>query len=103
MGRFRQRLHNIYMTSESAESKDRTWLCQLLVVLALSESVDASRKAEVNHRNESALHIPGHDSSVSPIDPPGKEFFEHALKLLNVPFENASVEHIEILNMIVSP
>jgi proline utilization trans-activator len=102
--KFRQQLHNIYMTTDSSESKDRTWLCQLLVVLALAESVDASRQPEINHDpTDSPLRSAGHGSAQGSIHPPGREYFEQALRLLNVPFENGSVDHVEVLNMIVSP
>ncbi|KAH8886037.1 hypothetical protein GQ53DRAFT_809886, partial [Thozetella sp. PMI_491] len=99
--KFRQQLHNIYMTAHSSESKDRTWLCQLLVVLALAESADASRQPEINQSsNDDTSESPRHDTARASTHPPGRELFEQALRLLSVPFENASVSHVEVLNMI---
>jgi hypothetical protein len=91
------------MTVNSAESKDRVFLCQLLVVLALAESMDASRQPAINQfadggaTPEAAPAITGTSTS----SPPGKEFFEQALALFNIPYEDATIEHIEILNMFV--
>ncbi|KAM0549049.1 hypothetical protein ACHAPJ_009624 [Fusarium lateritium] len=90
---------------DSAESKNRTLMCQLLVVLALAESVDASRELEINQgvdvdTIENGLPTTA-TTATAAISPPGKEFFEQALDLFNVPYEDASVEHIEVLNMFV--
>lgn len=92
------------MTSDSPESKNRTLLCQLLVVLALAESMDASRQPEINQFVEAAIpeHVPTNGTTASTNSPPGKDFFEQALALFNIPYEDASIEHIEILNLFVS-
>jgi len=90
------------MTVESTESKDRVWLCQLLIVLALAESVNAVRQPLISlgfdEQNPQIL-----EQNVSEIEgtAPGSDFFEQALRLLNLPFESASVEHVQALNMIV--
>ncbi|KAF4965348.1 hypothetical protein FSARC_6843 [Fusarium sarcochroum] len=101
--KFRQNLHDIYMTVDSPESKDRTLMCQLLVVLALAESVDASRELEIDQRADDDATMDGlptiTTTATAATSPPGKEFFEQALALFNVPYEDASVEHIEVLNM----
>lgn len=91
------------MITNSAESKDRTWLCQLLVVLALAESVNPVQQPEIrlDLNDHTSQHF-GDDTTPADVPPPGSEFFEQALRLLNIPFENASVDHIVILNMIVS-
>lgn len=90
------------MTVESAESKDRVWLCQLLIVLALAESVNAVRQPQISlgfdEQNSKTLEQNvGEPEGTAP----GSEFFEQALRLLNLPFESASVEHVQALNMIV--
>ncbi|KAL4783706.1 fungal-specific transcription factor domain-containing protein [Aspergillus varians] len=86
LGKFRSQLDNTYMSVTSAEAKDRAWLCKLLVVLALGESVNAG--------------LGLNESTTQPSPPPGTDFFEQALRLLNIPYENASTDHIEALNLI---
>ncbi|KAL4965442.1 Zn(II)2Cys6 transcription factor [Aspergillus stella-maris] len=85
MRSFRQRVTNTYMVTNSPESKDRNWLCKLLVVLAMGESANA-----------------GNSDGPAPETraPPGTEFFEQALRLIIIPYEEASLDHIETLNLI---
>lgn len=90
------------MTVDSAESKDRIWLCQLLIVLALAESVTAVRQPQISfdfneHNAQTSQQNGGEIEGTAP----GSEFFEQALRLLNIPFESASVEHVQALNMVV--
>lgn len=101
---FRQRLENTYKKANSTESKDRMWLCQLLVVLALAESVnDAGRRPEItlDLASDGAQSFGLCPTVPVSVSPPGGEFFEQALRLLKIPFENASISHIEALNLIV--
>jgi proline utilization trans-activator len=101
--KFRQRLHNTYLTANVAESKDRIWLCQLLVVLALGESVNPGRQPEIRlDLNDLSSQTFGEKTESASVPLPGREFFEQALKLLNIPYENPSIDHIEALNLIVS-
>lgn len=101
---FRRRLDNTYSQANSVESKDRIWLCQLLIVLALAESVnDAGRRPQSNldleTGNSEGTH--SHPLVTANMLPPGAEFFEQAMKLFHVPHETVSLEHIEALNLIV--
>ncbi|CAK7216191.1 hypothetical protein SBRCBS47491_002738 [Sporothrix bragantina] len=89
--RFRHRLENVYKIPDSAESKNRTWLCQLLVAFALGSSIRGQDPDSSPPRQNFAHAI----QSI-----PGVEFFEQALGLLKIPYEEASVDHIETLNMV---
>ncbi|KAL3478523.1 fungal-specific transcription factor domain-containing protein [Aspergillus californicus] len=91
---FRRQLENTYMMRDSIEAKNRIWLCKLLVVLALGESATAGQDSE--HDIESDCSNPRSDQA----SPPGIDLFEQALRLLNIPYENALIDHVEVLNMI---
>jgi proline utilization trans-activator len=92
-----------YHDKTCAESRDRVWLCRLLAVFALGEtyittptpeiylSPDLSQEACLDHRDMAKTTTT-----------PGTEFFEQALMLLKIPFEEPTIEHIEALNLIVS-
>jgi hypothetical protein len=108
---FRERLEATYKTSNSPESRDRIWLCQLLVVFALSEAlngetgaIEISTDPGLNGDQQSTGHdVAATSSPSSSVQlPPGMDFFEQALKLLKVPYEEISAEHIEVFNLIVS-
>jgi proline utilization trans-activator len=104
MRHFRQRLNNTYRTPDSAESKDRLWLCKLLVVLALAESVNSSRQTGTGRSpNEQFSPVSDQDSVSTSIPPAGSDYFEQSLRLLNIPYESATIDHIETLNLMVSP
>ncbi|VUC29706.1 unnamed protein product [Clonostachys rosea] len=98
---FHKKVHNTYKVAGSEESKDRVWLCKLLVVLALAESFDKDRQPEItidlHGREEQSSADFGSSKSLRP---PGLEFFEQALRILTLPYENACIDHVEILNMI---
>ncbi|KAI1370794.1 hypothetical protein F4677DRAFT_437509 [Hypoxylon crocopeplum] len=98
--RFRRRLDNIYMTIDSAESKDRIWLSQLLMVFALSSCVHGQeRRIKLGPDGQSSQCFE-YDTTPGSSPPPGMDFFEQALGLLKVPYEDVSVEHIETLNLV---
>jgi hypothetical protein len=72
--------------------------------MALGESVnDQGRDSEI-------ILIPNgypsqsYGQSNTPVSnpPPGTEFFEQGMRLLNIPYEELSVDHIEAMNLIVS-
>ncbi|KAL4935408.1 hypothetical protein BDV06DRAFT_228861 [Aspergillus oleicola] len=84
--RFRQQVDNTYIVSDCKESKDRNWLCKLLVVLAMGESANAG--------DPDGVHAPETRA------PPGTDFFEQALNLLTIPYEEASIENIETFNLL---
>ncbi|KAF5008355.1 hypothetical protein FDECE_5398 [Fusarium decemcellulare] len=99
---FKERMHSTYKRPESSESRDRLWLCKILVVFALGETF-------VRHRAP-AIHLgsnPHHDrglgdeASYAALSPsaPGAKFFEQALALLKLPFEDPTVEYVETLNL----
>lgn len=100
--RFRQRLDNTYKVTNSAESKDRIWLCQLQAMFALGESVDSRRHAKLNlYPNDHSPESNQGTESCS-VPPAGTKLFEQAMQLLNIPYENATIHHVETLNLIVS-
>lgn len=110
--RFRQRLEATYKIPNSAESRDRLWLCQLLVVYALSEAFNGEAgsievSTHISPNPDQQFSSDGDTTASSPSgacqNPPGMDFFEQALQLLKVPYEEITVEHIEVLNLIVSP
>lgn len=90
-----------YRNPRLPESKDRLWLCQLLIVFALSETF-VSHHTPVIHLGASPG--PGSTESHETLAPPpvpGTSFFEQALVLLKLPMEEPCVEHVEILNLAV--
>lgn len=93
--RSREQLDITYSNPNAAESKSRIWLCRLLVVFALGESYNSARTPHI--RLDSNIYS---DDYTSP--PPGTEFFEYALMLLKVPYEEPTIEYVEVLNLIVS-
>lgn len=104
--RFKERMDMTYKTSGSPESRDRLWLCRLLIVFALGETF-VSYHTPVIHLGPTANQPYGQDlqpeqpAATTP-PPPGTTFFEQALVLLKLPFEEPSLEHIEILNLAAS-
>ncbi|KAL3711793.1 hypothetical protein TMatcc_000485 [Talaromyces marneffei ATCC 18224] len=106
---FRERLEATYKTPNSPESRDRIWLCQLLVVFALSEALNGETGA-IEISTDPGLGVDqqftgNDDTTASSLSssvqlPPGMDFFEQALKLLKVPYEEISAEHIEVFNLI---
>ncbi|KAH6876324.1 fungal-specific transcription factor domain-containing protein [Thelonectria olida] len=94
---FRERLELTYKSPESQEVKDRLWLCRMLIVLSLGETF-VNYHTPVIHLDPTSSPSNDGSSSGTP-SPPGTTFFEQALTLLKLPFEEPSLEHIEILNL----
>ncbi|KAL3471078.1 fungal-specific transcription factor domain-containing protein [Aspergillus californicus] len=95
---FRKRLDSTYKDPKARELKDRIWLCQLLVVFALGESYNSEPIPEIRLGNatpEMAI-----DEEQIAHQPPGTEFFEQALTLLKVRYEDPSIDQIEALNLV---
>ncbi|KAF4950175.1 hypothetical protein FSARC_13281 [Fusarium sarcochroum] len=105
--RFKERMDSTYKTSGSLESRDRLWLCRLLIVFALGETF-VNYHTPVIHLGPTTTQSYGQDpqpeqlAARTPPPPPGTTFFEQALVLLKLPFEEPSLEHIEILNLAAS-
>ncbi|XXG99250.1 hypothetical protein Hte_005587 [Hypoxylon texense] len=98
---FRRRLDNLYATINSAESKDRIWLCQLLVVFALGSCVRGQEpRISLGLDGQASQDLEG-DTSPASSPPPGMEFFEQALALLKVPYEESSIDHLETVNLVL--
>lgn len=97
---FRRRLDLTYKDSTARELKDRTWLCRLLIVFALGESYNSESAPEVRllGDEDDSLVDARERKRVS-----GIEFFEQALNLLQVRYEDPSVDQVEALNLAVSP
>ncbi|KAL1859188.1 hypothetical protein Plec18170_002303 [Paecilomyces lecythidis] len=95
---FRRRLDLTYKEPRAKELKDRTWLCRLLIVFALGESYNSESTPEVRllgdeDETRDAL-VDDKEGAVS-----GIEFFEQALTLLQVRYEDPSIDQIEALNL----
>ncbi|RDW63213.1 fungal specific transcription factor domain-containing protein [Aspergillus mulundensis] len=86
--KFNQQVETTYKSPSLPGVKDRTWLCKLLVVLAMGESASPNSTPSKNAAPEATS------------SPPGTEFFKQALKLLSIRYESASIEDVEVLNMI---
>ncbi|KAF2021036.1 hypothetical protein BU24DRAFT_487536 [Aaosphaeria arxii CBS 175.79] len=96
---FREKLNVTYQQPFSDEASDRTWLCRLLVVFALGESYNSGQPPEIHFLPDGshASHsFPDRESK----PPPGTQFFEQALALLNIRHENPSIDQVEALNLI---
>lgn len=87
------------MGTDAAQSKDRIWLCQLLLVFAFGASINGQESQVELAPSGQTPELVEFTSAPSLI--PGTEFFEQALGLLKVPYEEASVEHIETMNLVV--
>lgn len=96
---FRERLESTYEDPYAEESKDHTWLCRLLVVLALGETYNSRVAPWIELGGDSTLH-PNRRNSNSTRPPPGIEFFEDAMSLFETPFEEVTIDHVEVLNLI---
>lgn len=92
---FRKRLDITYTNPRSDDSKDRTWLCRLLVVLALGETYNSKVAPWIDLGDDNASSFD--DRTTRP--PPGVAFFEEAVSLFKAPFEEAGTEHVEALNL----
>ncbi|KAM5361479.1 hypothetical protein ACJA88_014457 [Fusarium oxysporum] len=99
--RFKERMDLTYKTSGSLGSRDRLWRCRLLIVFALGETfVNYHLGPTANQPNGQDRHQE-QDTVITRPPPPGTAFFEQALVLLKLPFEEPSLEHLEILNLAV--
>lgn len=96
---FRRRLELTYKDSKARELTDRLWLCRLLVVFAQGETYNSELAPEIRLGDGTTTDISTNsDNQVAP----GTEFFEQALSLLNVCYEDPSIEQVEALNLVVS-
>lgn len=94
-----------YKSPGSPESKDRFWLCRLLIVFALGETF-VNWQAPVIHLGSTSNSEGGRNAETegrsATATAPGASFFEQALALLRLPYEEPSIEHVETLNLAVS-
>lgn len=88
----------MYRNPNSPQAKERVWLCTLLVVFALGESYNVGHQLEIRLGR---LIAPGDDEPNATLPPAGTVFFEQALALLKVRYEDPTVDQIEALNLIV--
>lgn len=75
------------------------WLCILLVVFALGESYNVGSPLEIRLGRLDDLDK---GEPATSRNPPGTAFFEQALLLLKIRFEDPTIDQIEALNLIVS-
>ena len=105
--RFLSKLNHTYKEPANPCVRRRIWLCQLLTVFALGASYsryDTTRvhvlgdeqSPNVDHSQVSIVEEAG-----STLLPPGAEFFDQATTLFKLPTEEASIEHMEGLNLMV--
>ncbi|KAL2867606.1 transcription factor domain-containing protein [Aspergillus lucknowensis] len=100
---FRRRLDSTYKDPKARELKDRMWLCRLLTVFALGESYNSEPVPEIRlFGDEDGSRDNQMHDSVDEImkRPPGTEFFEQALSLLKVRYEDPSIDQVEALNLV---
>lgn len=95
---FRMRLESTYSHPNIDASKDRTWLCRLLVVFALGETYN-SRLAPSIDLGEARSRQTNRQTSPADRPPPGVGFFNEAMALFRTPFEEATSDHVEALNL----
>ena len=103
--RFKERVELTYKNPVSSESKDRFWLCQLLIVFALGETFVNWYAPVIHLGSTSSAEVGGieeTDRRSNVATAPGATFFEQALVLLKLPYEEPCVEHVETLNLAVS-
>lgn len=100
---FRQRLEATYTNPQSGESRNRVWLCTFLVVLALGESFDSKLPPAIEVADDLNVHDHTHGKTItSSSSLPGAQFFDQAMSLWKVRYEEATIEDVEALNLIVS-
>jgi proline utilization trans-activator len=106
---FRKEVEALYQDPSSPYARDRIWLCRLLATLAIGESYVPNSPLVISFDGSD------HNTDIADIEeivfgtkvrksttPPGTELFEQALNLLHSPYEEPRIEHVEILNLIVS-
>lgn len=100
---FLRRFHATYSGHQS-ETHDRKWLCRLFFVLALAEcTTTTKRPIQLTPNGAVATASPTEDSSQSKdMLSAGVELFEHGLALLNISYEEPTVDDVEALNLAVS-
>lgn len=100
---FRRRLDLTYKDPKAKELTDRLWLCCLLVVFAQGETYNSEPVPEINLGDGTTPDTSTqNDNQATRHAAPGTEFFEQALSLLNVRYEDPSIEQVEALNLVVS-
>ena len=106
---FRKQVEMLYQDPCSPYAKDKIWLCRLLTTLAIGKSYVPNSPLVIrfdgSDRNTDDADINGikHGTNTTrSTTPPGTELFEQALDLLHIPYEEPQIEHIEVLNLIVS-
>ena len=92
---FRRRVESTYSEPQHESARDRTWLCKLLVVLALGETYNSKGAQWIDLSGPASAQVP---QPTAP--PPGVELFEQAMSIFKTPCEEVSVDHVEALNLI---
>ncbi|KAF6817754.1 hypothetical protein CSOJ01_02191, partial [Colletotrichum sojae] len=99
---FRKRMDLTYKSPELPQSRDRLYLCRMLIVFALGETYVNYHAPTINL----AATVGGVDDDIlgmkdqpQQVEPPGGRFFDQALVLMKLPYEEPNVDHIEILNL----
>lgn len=99
---FRQKLDDTYKDSSSLRAQDRTWLCQLLCVLALGESYNSHEVLSIQVTDYDVIGDPNSETDGKySFKPPGTTFFEQAMSIFKMPSEHPTMDHVQALNLIV--
>jgi proline utilization trans-activator len=106
---FRCQVDRLYQDPHCSYARDRIWLCRLLTTLAIGQSYVSdsplviSFDGSYNHTGDTDVRSGVTDAEIKKsTTPPGTEYFEQALALLHIPYEEPRIEHVEVLNLIVS-
>jgi hypothetical protein len=85
------------------------WLCRLLTTLAIGETYVPGSPLVISFDGSGnepdtmdiLVSNPSKNDRRS-MTPPGTELFEQAINLLHIAYEEPQIEHVEVLNLIVS-
>lgn len=106
---FRKQVEILYQDPSGPYARDRIWLCRLLTTLAIGQTYVQDAPLVISfeeprlNTERMAFSVSSSGTNVRrPTTPPGTELFEQALNLLHISYEEPRIEHIEVLNLIVS-
>lgn len=103
---FKERMKMTYMSLESPLARDRICLCRMLIVFALGETFVQYPAASINLATTASVSDEEEEEEAGNEEPPlppapGADFFDQALLLLKLPYEEPTVDQVEILNLAV--
>jgi proline utilization trans-activator len=106
---FRKQVQMLYHDPSGPYARDRIWLCRLLTTLAIGQTYVQDAPLVISFdgpqldNEKLAVSVSSSGTNVRrSTTPPGTDLFEQALNLLHISYEEPRIEHIEVLNLIVS-